>query len=75
LITGGGWVLSMAPMFYIFVTFYSMGWGPVPWIYVADIFPTRTRHYGLALANSSQWLSSEFFLFFSSLGKIQCTYY
>ncbi|KAJ3515477.1 hypothetical protein NLJ89_g1732 [Agrocybe chaxingu] len=30
--------------------------GPLPWVYVSDIFPTRTRHYGLALASSSQWL-------------------
>ena len=25
-------------------------------MYVSDIFPTRTRHYGLALASASQWL-------------------
>jgi sugar porter (SP) family MFS transporter len=47
---------AMAAMLYIYVCFYSMGWGPLPWVYVADIFPTRTRHYGLALASSSQWL-------------------
>lgn len=28
----------------------------MPWVYVSDIFPTRTRHYGLALASASQWL-------------------
>ncbi|KZP02897.1 hypothetical protein FIBSPDRAFT_1055582 [Athelia psychrophila] len=33
-----------------------MGWGPLPWVYVSDIFPTRTRHYGLATASGSQWL-------------------
>ena len=32
--------------------------GPICWIYVSDIFPTRTRHYGLALASASQWLWS-----------------
>ncbi|KAF8982013.1 general substrate transporter [Cyathus striatus] len=47
---------GMAAMLYIYVCFYSMGWGPLPWVYVSDIFPTRTRHYGLALASSSQWL-------------------
>jgi len=46
----------MAAMIYIYVCFYSMGWGPLPWVYVSDIFPTRTRHYGLAVASSSQWL-------------------
>lgn len=47
---------AMAGMLYIFVCFYAMGCGPIPWIYVSDIFPTRTRHYGLALASASQWL-------------------
>ncbi|TFK45780.1 general substrate transporter [Heliocybe sulcata] len=47
---------AMAAMLYIYVCFYSMGWGPLPWVYVSDIFPTRTRHYGLACASASQWL-------------------
>ncbi|KAG6828154.1 hypothetical protein H0H92_009005 [Tricholoma furcatifolium] len=47
---------AMAGLLYIYVCFYSMGWGPLPWVYVADIFPTRTRHYGLAVASGSQWL-------------------
>jgi sugar porter (SP) family MFS transporter len=47
---------AMAGMLYIYVCFYSMGWGPLPWIYVCDIFPTRTRHYGLAVASATQWL-------------------
>ncbi|TEB26194.1 sugar transporter [Coprinellus micaceus] len=47
---------GMAGVLYIYVCFYSMGWGPLPWVYVSDIFPTRTRHYGLATASSSQWL-------------------
>lgn len=46
---------AMAAMLYIYVCFYSMGWGPLPWVYVADIFPTRTRHFGLATASASQW--------------------
>ncbi|ETW76863.1 MFS sugar transporter [Heterobasidion irregulare TC 32-1] len=47
---------AMAAMIYIYVCFYSMGWGPLPWVYVSDIFPTRTRHYGLSVASASQWL-------------------
>jgi len=47
---------ASAAMIYIFVIFYSMGWGPLPWVYCADIFPTRTRHYGMAVASASQWL-------------------
>ncbi|KAI0795976.1 general substrate transporter [Abortiporus biennis] len=47
---------AMAAMLYIYVCFYSMGWGPLPWVYVSDIFNTRTRHYGLSIASASQWL-------------------
>lgn len=47
---------AMAGMLYIYVVAYSFGWGPTPWIYVSDIFPTRTRHYGLAFASATQWL-------------------
>jgi hypothetical protein len=47
---------AMAAMLYIYVAFYSMGWGPLPWVYCSDIFPTRTRHFGLSTASASQWL-------------------
>ncbi|KAI6104576.1 general substrate transporter [Pisolithus croceorrhizus] len=47
---------AMTAMLYIYVCFYSMGRGPLPWVYVSDIFPTRTRHYGLAVAAGTQWL-------------------
>ncbi|KAJ3755463.1 general substrate transporter [Lentinula raphanica] len=47
---------AMAAMLYLYVCFYSMGWGPLPWVYISDIFPTRTRHYGLAVGSGSQWL-------------------
>lgn len=50
---------AMAAMIYVYVCFYSMGWGPLPWVYASDIFPTRTRHYGMAVASSSQWLWSK----------------
>ena len=49
---------AMAAMLYLYVCFYSLGWGPIPWVYSSDIFPTRTRHYGLAIAAASQWLWS-----------------
>ena len=47
---------AMAGLIYIYVVFYSFGVGPLPWVYVSDIFPTRTRHYGLSVASASQWL-------------------
>ena len=56
---------AMAAMMYIFVAFYSMGEGPIPWVYVSDIFPTRTRHYGLAIGAAVQWAYSEFLTSFT----------
>ncbi|KAL5504781.1 hypothetical protein ACEPAH_7444 [Sanghuangporus vaninii] len=47
---------AMAALLYIFVVFYSIGWGPVPWIMSPEIFSTHTRHYGLAVSSGSQWL-------------------
>ena len=49
---------AMAAMLYIYVCFYSFGWGPLALVYSSEIFPTRTRHYGLAVASASQWLWS-----------------
>ncbi|KAJ4467618.1 general substrate transporter [Lentinula lateritia] len=40
---------AMAAMLYLEGVCYVIRWGPLPWIYVSEIFPTRTRHYGLAL--------------------------
>jgi len=56
---------AMAAILYIYVCFYSLGWGPLPWVYSSEIFPTRTRHYGLAVASASQWLWSVLNLPFS----------
>ncbi|KAG8978844.1 hypothetical protein FRB94_013114 [Tulasnella sp. JGI-2019a] len=47
---------AMAGLIYLYVVAYSFSWGPLPWVYVSDIFPNRTRHYGLAIASASQWL-------------------
>jgi hypothetical protein len=35
---------------YLFVIGYSASWGPVPWVLVSEIFPTRLRAYGVGLA-------------------------
>lgn len=49
---------AMASFLYLFVCFFSLGVGPISWIYVSDIFPTRTRHYGLAVASATRCLFS-----------------
>ncbi|KAG4029035.1 hypothetical protein MFRU_018g01400 [Monilinia fructicola] len=48
--------IAMVVMIYLFVIGYSASWGPIPWVYVSEIFPTRLRSYGVGLAASTQWL-------------------
>ncbi|KAJ7031875.1 general substrate transporter [Mycena alexandri] len=59
---------AMAAMLYIYVCFYSMGWGMV---YCADIFPTRTRHYDFTLSKTTPQmvlnLGYKIFLMFATI--------
>jgi len=48
--------IAMVVMIYLYVIGYSASWGPVPWVYVSEIFPTRLRSYGVGLAAATQWL-------------------
>ncbi|GAB7349949.1 hypothetical protein MBLNU459_g0645t1 [Dothideomycetes sp. NU459] len=48
--------IAMVIMIYFYVIGYSASWGPVPWVYVSEIFPTRLRAYGVGLASATQWL-------------------
>lgn len=41
---------------YMFVIAYNFSWGPLPWAYVSEIFPTRVREPGIAIGVGSQWL-------------------
>ncbi|KAI7478827.1 general substrate transporter [Hortaea werneckii] len=43
-------------LIYLFVIAYNFSWGPLPWPYVSEIFPTRTREPGIAVGVASQWL-------------------
>ncbi|KAF2766127.1 quinate permease [Teratosphaeria nubilosa] len=48
--------IGMVVMIYLYVIGYSMSWGPTPWVFVSEIFPTRLRAYGVGLAAATQWL-------------------
>ncbi len=41
---------------YLFAGFYQFGWGPVPWIYIAEIPTVRLRSMNVAFGASMQWL-------------------
>lgn len=45
----------MIGLIYLFSVGYSGSWGPVPWTYSAEIFPSDIREYGVTLASATQW--------------------
>lgn len=48
--------IAMVTMIYLYVIGYSASWGPIPWVYLSEIFPTRLRSYGVGLGAATQWL-------------------
>jgi sugar porter (SP) family MFS transporter len=48
--------IAMVCMIYLFVIGYSASWGPIPWVYLSEIFPTRLRSYGVGMGAATQWL-------------------
>lgn len=48
--------IATVALIYMFVIAYNLSWGPLPWPYVSEIFPTRIREVGIAVGVSSQWL-------------------
>lgn len=53
-IEGLSW-LSLASIL-VFVTFFSFGWGPIPWLVTAEIIPVRARSIINGLATAMNWL-------------------
>ncbi|KAF2437140.1 general substrate transporter [Tothia fuscella] len=41
---------------YLFAGVYQWGWGPVPWIYIAEIPTVRLRSTNVAIGACTQWL-------------------
>ncbi|KAK5135952.1 hypothetical protein LTR08_004410 [Meristemomyces frigidus] len=48
--------IATIALIYLFVIAYNFSWGPLPWPYVSEIFPQRTREPGIAIGVASQWL-------------------
>ncbi|KAH7384854.1 general substrate transporter [Cadophora sp. MPI-SDFR-AT-0126] len=47
---------GMMALIYLFVVAYSLSWGPLVWVYMGEIFPTRLRDYGMAICTMMIWL-------------------
>lgn len=43
-------------LIYLTITAYNLSWGPLPWPYTSEIFPTRIREAGVAFGVGAQWL-------------------
>lgn len=49
---------GMMAFIYLFDVAYSLSWGPLQWVYIGEIFPTRIRDYGMAIGAGTIWLWS-----------------
>ncbi|EPE03514.1 sugar transporter [Ophiostoma piceae UAMH 11346] len=47
---------GMMALIYLFVVAYSLSLGPLQWVYIGEIFPTRIRDYGMAISAANIWL-------------------
>lgn len=47
--------IATVALIYLFVIAYNFSWGPLPWPYVAEIFPARIREPGIGTGVASQW--------------------
>ncbi|KAJ5675501.1 hypothetical protein N7462_008398 [Penicillium macrosclerotiorum] len=48
--------IATVAMIFLTNSIYQFGWGPLPWPYTTEIFPSRIREIGSSVAVSSQWL-------------------
>lgn len=49
------WLSILSSVSYCF--FYSMSWGPVPWIVMAEIIPLRARGLGTGISTVACWVT------------------
>ncbi|KAE9340322.1 hypothetical protein PF008_g11163 [Phytophthora fragariae] len=49
----GGWFIAVGTAFFVFN--FAISWGPVCWIYPAEIFPLSVRATGVTLSTAANW--------------------
>lgn len=42
-------------LIYLSIIFFNLSWGPLPWPYASEIFPTRLRESGVTCGVAAQW--------------------
>lgn len=52
---GGAYVAIIS--IYIYAAAFAMSWNAMPWLFSAEVFPTRIRTLGMLLAVLNQWLA------------------
>ncbi|KAI2758335.1 hypothetical protein DTO006G1_6851 [Penicillium roqueforti] len=50
----------------LFIAAYAMTWGPMVWAIVAELFPSKYRAKGMALATATNWLWNFLISFFTT---------
>ena len=52
---GAGAGIMMLVATVIFVAFFALSWGPIAWIYAAEIFPLNVRARAVSITTGSNW--------------------
>ncbi|KAL1917297.1 uncharacterized protein VTP21DRAFT_4953 [Calcarisporiella thermophila] len=65
---------AIIAMVYFFVASFATTWGPIGWIYPAEIFPMRVRAKATALSTGSNWLFNWILNFFVPILMSKLTY-
>ena len=39
----------------VYITAYNLGWGPIPWLVMAEIFPARAKGLASGIATTVNW--------------------
>ena len=51
-----GWLVLLGML--LFVAFFAMSWGPIPWLYMSEVFPNHFRGTAVAIATIVLWASN-----------------
>ena len=52
--------IGLVTLICLFCAFFAFSMGPVKWVVISEIFPTRTRGRAIAIATFAVWLADAF---------------